>query len=540
MVRPGEDRGLAWRPWARAGGAVLAIVAVAATVHGLVNPYNFTGWDEWLYLDLVSRGLVSFPHSNRPLALLFVLPAAWLSPGSFLGFHWLHLAYTAGTGVVTWAFARRLVPGDLLPLAAGTIAAVWAPADDLRLATVLTSVAAGVAFGASAALVLFAASWRLGRQVLLWASGALAFVVVRSYEPTVVLLAGAPLAMILIPPARPGRGRTWLLVFGGWIAVAAMLAAVRPGDARPGELYQDAAVLDPNPPAVVSRLAGQFDALVRPAFLPGAIRTAPPVLAAPLLFLIAAITLGWFRSDGSESTPRPGRVLAAGIAWTTLGLLPFCLSPVFRPGSRSQFLCALGVGITCAALLGLATRRFARPSRVALIAACAGWLVLVGAARTATMQDAWSREGAWPRQSALLSRLRQVCPDLRPGTLLILLDRTGAFDSTFAFRHAIRLRYGGHAIGWVASAAVGDLFYPTVVRGDGIHVDVWPMHQRAWGEKPQVFQPRETVVVFADAAGHVSLVERWPANVLGPLPAGADYAPAERIVDVVPSTPAYW
>jgi hypothetical protein len=66
------------------------------------------------------------------------------------------------------------------------------------------------------------------------------------------------------------------------------------------------------------------------------------------------------------------------------------------------------------------------------------------------------------------------------------------------------------------------------------------MHQRARGEKPQVFQPRETVVVSADAAGHVSLVERWPANVLGPLPAGAGYAPAERVVDAVPSTPAYW
>jgi hypothetical protein len=45
-----------------------------------VQSTNFWGSDEWLHLSLTSRGIIDFPYANRPLMLLWSLPAALLVP----------------------------------------------------------------------------------------------------------------------------------------------------------------------------------------------------------------------------------------------------------------------------------------------------------------------------------------------------------------------------------------------------------------------------------------------------------------------------
>lgn len=528
-ARPADGAARAPAGWP-AAASVLGIVAVAAAVHSLMGSRNFTGWDEWLYLDLASRGLVSFPHSNRPLALFWVLPAPWLAPAAFDGFHLLHAAYTAGTGLCAWVVARRLFPGAVVPLLAGVLAAVWSPGDSLRLATVLTSANLGATFAAAAALAFLVESWARQRPGLLVVSGALAFAAVRSYEPVAPLLVGGPLALVLVEPARrPARRGAWLVVYGGGLALALALAALPPPGAEPGQVYQSAARLDLAPVSVAGRLLRQLGSLASPALEPPW-PLAPHGSAAAVLYVLFAtlVARAETRAPPASARARPGTVLLTGV-WLALCLVPFALSGVFVPGARAQILGAFGAGLFACSVIALGAG--GRPRlRAGLAVAAGAWLVLVAAQQTERMQAEWTRTSLWPRQAALLGRLLDAAPDVRASTLFVLVDASGAFESTFAFRHAVHHLYGGRAKGWVAGAADGDLFYPTRFEADGVHAGVWPTHRRAWGETPRVYRYDELVVARVGSGGWVSLLGRWPGAPLPPLPQGATYAPGSRVL----------
>src|SRR5262245_2166427 len=246
--------------------ALVGVVVVAAALHSSIGSRNFTGWDEWLVLDLASRGILGFPHANRPLALLWVRPAPWLGPTPFDGFHLLHGVYMCGIGASVWLVARRLLAGSLLPFAAGVLAAVWAPGDPHRLATVLTAsthIAAG--FLTTAAMAALVEAWCRRSRALLLAGSGLAFVAVRSYEPTAVLLAGAPLVLALLD-ARSGALRwSWGGGFLLGVAAGALLALVPPSGAAGEQLYRAGAALDLQPFGVAVRLLAQVRALLFPA-----------------------------------------------------------------------------------------------------------------------------------------------------------------------------------------------------------------------------------------------------------------------------------
>jgi hypothetical protein len=173
-----------------------------------------------------------------------------------------------------------------------------------------------------------------------------------------------------------------------------------------------------------------------------------------------------------------------------------------------------------------------------VVLVAAAWLVFVAAGRTAEMQAEWSQRSTWPRQRALLLGLVTAAPDVRPGTLFILVDQSRAFESAFAFRHAVHYLYAGRAAGWVVNSQDHDLFYPTRLGQNGIHADVWPAHQRAWGESPRVYAYHETVVVWVEPGGALWLLGTWPATALPPLPPGARYEPRERVLGGAPSPTA--
>ena len=82
-VTPGEGDAR-WRP-------LLGLVAVAAVFwigYSAVLPTNFGGADEWLLIDLSSRGILDFPYANRPLVLLWTTIAAQAWPHE-LRSYWL-------------------------------------------------------------------------------------------------------------------------------------------------------------------------------------------------------------------------------------------------------------------------------------------------------------------------------------------------------------------------------------------------------------------------------------------------------------------
>ncbi|MEE8384876.1 MAG: hypothetical protein V3S01_03050 [Dehalococcoidia bacterium] len=65
---------------------LLGLAAVFWAQFAWVQSTNFWGSDEWLHLSLTSRGIIDFPYANRPLMLLWSLPAALLVPNSLGAF----------------------------------------------------------------------------------------------------------------------------------------------------------------------------------------------------------------------------------------------------------------------------------------------------------------------------------------------------------------------------------------------------------------------------------------------------------------------
>src|SRR5207247_11052069 len=101
---PGGARGSV----SAAARMAIGIVLVFCAQYAWVKPTNFEGYDEWLLLSLASRGIVSVPPANRPLALIFDLPHALLFPHSLAGVYLVHGAYLALAGVVASLIALRL------------------------------------------------------------------------------------------------------------------------------------------------------------------------------------------------------------------------------------------------------------------------------------------------------------------------------------------------------------------------------------------------------------------------------------------------
>jgi hypothetical protein len=115
------------------------VAAVFWIGYAAVRPTNFGGADEWLLIDLSSRGILDFPYANRPLVLLWTTIAAQVWPHELRSYWLFNGIYLCGVALLTALLTRRLLPGaGLLALLAGVFAAVWAPLDGLRLSGVLS------------------------------------------------------------------------------------------------------------------------------------------------------------------------------------------------------------------------------------------------------------------------------------------------------------------------------------------------------------------------------------------------------------------
>ena len=152
----------------------------------------------------------------------------------------------------------------------------------------------------------------------------------------------------------------------------------------------------------------------------------------------------------------------------------------------------------------------------------------LGTNHVAAMQGYWDRFNPLWGQAHTLSELTRQAPGLQPHTLVVLLDETGDWRTTFSFRHATQYIYGDDVLGYAAGTP--DLFYPTRVGPDGVHTEPWPVIRGPWRSLPTWHRFDEVVVVRHDRSGTVSILDEWPAVALLPLPAGAVYAPRARIV----------
>jgi hypothetical protein len=258
------------------------------------------------------------------------------------------------------------------------------------------------------------------------------------------------------------------------------------------------------------------------------------VPAVPLAVLALLAGFVALRLTGESSPARdPGRepigfVLAAGVLLTAAAHATLALTPVIRTPARTQILSAPGFGLVLAAVIVAVGRLVGLRWRPAVAAVLGAWVVAVGTGRVVAMQAEWdASRSEYRAQAATLSALTRAAPGLEPGSLVLLLDDSGRWPMTFTFRHALRYLYGDGVVGVVRGGA--DFLYPWRVTGRGIVVDPWPVIRDAWQVAPTL-HPWETILVVQRGAdGRLAVGPGWPAGVLPELPAGARYAPADRI-----------
>jgi hypothetical protein len=510
----------------------LTIGAVALVQQAWVSPTNFGGADEWLYLDLSSRGILGVPYANRPLVLLWQAPPARLLPGDLRGFWLFTTLYFAATGALTAWLALRLSSGArALALLAGVATVAWAPLDTLRLDTVLIGGYAGFTLAAVAALVLFVEAWHRKKFALLAAGMALALVATLGVESVLPVLAVAPILIGGGWRQDPRRFGQWTLA---WMAVLAAGAGLTLGPLLLGwPSYQTGALgIDPHP----LRMGGRILQLAWMQI--GPLLSSPPrELAVPAVPLAVLVLVAGFAGLRLAGVPPPDReparktigfALAAGVLLTLSAHAALALTPAIRTPARTQILSAPGFGLALAATIAALARLVGPRWRPVVAAALGAWFVAVGTGRVVAMQAEWdASRSLYPAQAATLAALVRAAPGLEPGSLVLLLDDGGTWRMTFTFRHALRYLYGDGVVGIVRDGA--DFLYPWRVTGQGIVVEPWPVICREWRVAPTLHPWDTILVVHRGADGRLAVLPRWPEGVLPPLPAGARYAPGERI-----------
>jgi hypothetical protein len=513
---------------------LLGLAAVAASQFATVRCTNFGGVDEWLYLSLNSQGIVALPHSNRPLTLIWSLPAVLLTPGRFQGYLVMHVLYLVLGAWLTWLLVRWLEPGDrFLAFLAATFCLVWAPLDMARLAVVQTSMNSGATFGTLLAIALFVHSWRRRRVVGLGLGMAVAVLAARTYEATLGLLAGAPLLLAVATPGQPegkpdARRVRWSLAWEAAVVLSGALAAAPLLKGSAGTLYQTAVLgADLDPGRWLARLAKLYYLHLGPLVVVDVLELLRlGVVVAVVVFLGAAEVAGR-RRGGSACSPRRLLGLAAlGLALAGMGYAILAASPAVVNATRTQFLSAPGAGLFIAAMLCLLGSLVPARARRLTVLALAAVVVALGTGHTLAMQRQWNRVSAYPAQRAALATLVREAPSLRANTLLLLIDDDHAFPYSFTFRHAVALVYGNGVVGH----ALGDdsLLYTLSADRAGVRVTPWPVIQGPWREHP-TFHRADEVVVFRLSKGRLRLVEDWGETRLPSVAAGARYVPRERI-----------
>jgi hypothetical protein len=497
-----------------------------------VRPTNFGGFDEWLFLWLSERGILGSPYSNRPLNFLWTVPGALL-PDSFLGFHLLHGAYLALGGLLAGLIAARALPGrPVAALFCGLATACWAPWDRARLSSVQMTINSGSACTALLATWLLIVAWERGSRLLLLLAAALAFAAARGYEGVLGVLALGPALLALLGP----RDARWARAAALWsaavlLALALTLTPLVSGGATAA--YQTRVLgLDPDPAAVAGRLLSRFAEHLGPLLTtrPSSADGWLPWVSAALALAAAALARNHGRAQTtvapSDGARRELAVVGLGLAYAAAGYAPFVLSPPLDAPHRAQMHGAFGIGLLLCALLALAARCVGPRARPVLLAlGCAG-IAWAGGARTAALQRDWDRDDVGPAQLRTLRALVVLAPRLAPHTLVVALDDSRAWRSSFGFRHALLHVYGGEATGAVPGRA--DLLYQTLASPAGLRTEPLEAIKRPWGVDADRHTYAELLVVRFDARGNASLVEDWPRE-LSPFDPGAAYAPRARI-----------
>lgn len=504
----------------------LGIVAVFWCGWALVSPRNFGGYDEWLIVDLVSRGIVGVPYANRPLVLLWAVPPAWLLAPDLRAYHVFEGAYLCAAGLLCLGLGLRLLPRwPFLAFVAAVFSTCWAPLDRVRLDVVLMTSYAGNTAATLGSLLLYVDAIRGRSWPRLAAALLLGLVAARAGEVVLPFLALAPLLAWTTPRPQP---RAFVLLWLAMVAAAGALTVAPLLAKAPQASYQLGALgLEAGPLGVLARLGMLLRFELAPVVLVSPRELAHPAVAlASVSFLLPAL---WLARRTSVDLP-PARdlyaLMAAGGVLAVVALGPYAASGGVLTPDRTQLLAAPGIGLLLAAALARVAVALPRRLAAACLVASATWVVAVATGRVQALQEEWHGQSFWPAQNDTLVRLTRLVPDVRGGTFVLLIDEGGAWPATFTFRHAIRYIYRDQAGGAVWGGL--PFLYPISFEPAGVRSEPWPVIRRAWRVDARLHAYHEVIVARRSASGSVSVEDHWPRE-LPPLPAGAAYDPWARV-----------
>jgi hypothetical protein len=513
--------------------ATVVLLALAAATFAVVRPGNFGGSDEWLAISLLSRGILDFPYANRPLPMIWGWPAWSLFPDRLSGFLVFHALWIGLGGVLVFLITRRLVRGGAaLAFLAGAFTIVWAPADGTRLCAVQMILYSGCTFGVLLATWLAVEAWLRRRIALALGAVVAAAVAILSHEAALVPLALVPLLFLSAGGRRePRRLAVWAFVVFAALAAGGLRAAL-PLWTDPGRVSYQAALAEGLKPAQMgARTLGQLRRhlvpLVRPAWeRPGA--AVPIALAVFVAGVVAASRRAKSRrAEGAEAETSPGALLLGaglGCLWALVSYLPFVATT--HGAFRTEFLSAPGIGLLLAAAAAGVAALLPKRARLPAAILLGAWVVVLGTQKTVAFQGRWDSQSAYSGQRRVLVELTALAPDLAPGTLVVLLQRSDAWRFDLTFRHAVRYLYEGRAVGHVVGA--DPLLYETSFEAAGIRSSPMPALRGPWREPPALYAYDAVLAVREDGKGRLQLLESWPAD-LPALPKGARYAPRSRL-----------
>jgi hypothetical protein len=216
---------------------------------------------------------------------------------------------------------------------------------------------------------------------------------------------------------------------------------------------------------------------------------------------------------------------AVGLAFAGLGYVLLLLGVTASTAYRLHFLSGPGVAVFLASAVALVRSFLPTRARSAagLLAGC--WVIAVGTGRTVAMERELQPMNFYARQMHALSELVRLVPDVAPHTLIVMVDDC-AWNAAFTFHHAVQYLYQRRAAGYVPRRE--DKLYLVSAEEGGVLFEPAPIIRRAWDEERRVYRYDEIVVLRTIRRGDVTFLDSWPEE-LGPLPAGASYAPRARI-----------
>lgn len=509
--------------------ALLGVTALTVSQFAWARSTNFRGFDEWLVLSLLSRGIVSAPYANRPLALAFALPAQWLAPGSLEAILLLHAFYIGAAGFLVFLILREARPrATVLAWLAAAFAIVWSPTDPTRFCSVQMVIYSGLTAAVASAHWLFVRSWTRGSLLLLAAATLPAGLSILTHEAALPTLALAP-AWLLVA-AAPGRRSwwRWTLPWTGFIGLCAVPLLIDLLSRSASVNYQMSHVRSvPTMRTMLANLGARLSEHALPLFTNGI--SSSDVAASLLAVSVFVAAYAAFRVRGHDpARPREWLLIGAiGVAWTLLGHLPYAVSTSIAGPSRTQYLSAPGMGVALAALLcGLREWPWRRVGG-AISLAMSIWIVAQGTARSVAFQRYWDQNSLFFPQRAALADLLRLAPSVKRDTLIILVGRGSAWKLEPAFRHAVLYLYDGQALGYATAAPW--FLYATRFESDGVFSEPDPIIRGPWREPVSRFGYDQLIVVRENEGGGLVVVEDWPAD-LPALPPGAHYEPFARIL----------